>query len=37
MKVVINGLDEGQFVALSNPTESAKKKSASGAMQALPK
>ncbi len=37
MKVVITGLDEGQFVALSNPTEAAKKKSASGAMQALPK
>lgn len=37
MKVVITGLDEGQFVALSNPTEAAKKKGASGAMQALPK
>ncbi|MES1260876.1 MAG: multidrug transporter, partial [Acidobacteriota bacterium] len=37
MRVVISGLDEGQAVALSNPTEIAKKKAAPGAMQSLPK
>jgi len=38
MRVVITGLAEGQIVALSNPTETAKKKGAAGgAMQALPK
>jgi HlyD family secretion protein len=37
MRVVIDGVSEGRFVALSNPTEIAKKKAASGALQALPK
>jgi multidrug efflux pump subunit AcrA (membrane-fusion protein) len=37
MRVVVSGLEEGQSVALSNPTEIAKKKSAPGAMQSLPK
>ena len=38
MRIVVAGLDEGQVVALSNPTETAKKKApAGGAMQALPK
>jgi multidrug efflux pump subunit AcrA (membrane-fusion protein) len=37
MRVVIAGLNEGQLVALSNPTEVTKKKAAGGAMQALPK
>jgi HlyD family secretion protein len=37
-KVVISGLNEGQIVALANPVEMSKKKSASGgAMQSLPK
>ncbi len=38
MRIVVTGLAEGQLVALSNPTELAKKKAAQGgAMQALPK
>jgi HlyD family secretion protein len=37
MRVVVTGVKEGELVALSNPTETAKKKAASGAMQALPK
>jgi HlyD family secretion protein len=37
MRVVLTGLDEGQSVALANPTLSAKKKAGGGAMQSLPK
>jgi hypothetical protein len=37
MRVVVTGVNEGEVVALSNPTEIAKKKAASGALQALPK
>ncbi|HVW86326.1 MAG TPA: efflux RND transporter periplasmic adaptor subunit [Bryobacteraceae bacterium] len=38
MRVVIRGVDEGQLVALANPTEIAKKKAAAGsAMQSLHK
>ena len=38
MRVVIDGVNEGQEVALSNPTEMEKKKSASGgALQSLGK
>jgi multidrug efflux pump subunit AcrA (membrane-fusion protein) len=37
MRVVVTGVNEGEAVALANPTELAKKKAASGALQALPK
>jgi HlyD family secretion protein len=37
MRVVVTGVNEGDLVALSNPTETAKKKAAPGALQALPK
>ena len=37
MRVVVTGVNEGQLVALANPTDIQKKKSAGGAMQALPK
>ena len=37
MRVVVTGVDEGQLVALANPTDLTKKKSAGGALQALPK
>jgi multidrug efflux pump subunit AcrA (membrane-fusion protein) len=37
LRVVLTGVSEGQVVALANPTETAKKKAAGGAMQALPK
>jgi len=37
MRVVVNGLSNGQLVAMANPTELAKKKSAAGALQSLPK
>jgi multidrug efflux pump subunit AcrA (membrane-fusion protein) len=37
MRVVVSGVNEGQLVALANPTDIQKKKSAGGAMQALPK
>ena len=37
MRVVVTGVNEGQLVALANPTEIQKKKAASGAMQALHK
>jgi multidrug efflux pump subunit AcrA (membrane-fusion protein) len=38
MRVVVEGLSEGQEVALSNPTETEKKKAASGsALQSLGK
>jgi HlyD family secretion protein len=37
MRVVVTGVDEGESVALANPTETAKKKAASGALQSLPK
>jgi multidrug resistance efflux pump len=37
MRVVIEGLNEGQSVALANPTDQAKKKGAAGPGAALPK
>jgi HlyD family secretion protein len=37
MRVVVDGLAEGQLVALSNPTVTEKKKAAAGAMQSIPK
>jgi multidrug efflux pump subunit AcrA (membrane-fusion protein) len=37
MRVVVEGLNEGEQVALANPTETAKKKAAAGALQSLPK
>jgi hypothetical protein len=37
MRVVVTGVDEGQLVALANPTDLAKKKTTGGALQALPK
>lgn len=37
LRVVLTGVTEGQVVALANPTETAKKKAAGGAMQSLPK
>jgi hypothetical protein len=37
MRVVVSGVNEGELVALANPTETAKKKAASGAMQSIPK
>jgi multidrug efflux pump subunit AcrA (membrane-fusion protein) len=37
MRVVVNGLGEGQLVAMANPTEIAKKKSSAGALQSIPK
>jgi HlyD family secretion protein len=37
MRVVVSGVNEGELVALANPTETAKKKTASGAMQSIPK
>lgn len=37
MRVVVAGVAEGQLVALANPTETAKKKAAAGAMQSMPK
>lgn len=37
MRVVVTGVNEGQLVALANPTDIQKKKAAGGAMQALPK
>ncbi len=37
MRVVVTGVNEGEQVALANPTETAKKKAASGAMQGIPK
>ncbi len=37
MRVVVTGVNEGERVALANPTELAKKKAASGAMQSIPK
>jgi HlyD family secretion protein len=37
MRVVVTGLAEGQLVAMANPTEIAKKKSAAGALQSIPK
>lgn len=37
MRVVVSGIDEGQFVALANPTEMAKKKAAGGALQSISK
>jgi HlyD family secretion protein len=37
MRVVIGGVKDGELVALSNPTETAKKKAAGGAMQSIPK
>jgi hypothetical protein len=37
LRVVLTGVNEGQVVALANPTETAKKKGAGGAMQSLPK
>jgi multidrug efflux pump subunit AcrA (membrane-fusion protein) len=38
MRVVLTGVNEGQLVALANPTETAKKKTETGsAMQSLPK
>ncbi len=37
MRVVVTGIDQGQLVALANPTELAKKKAAAGALQSLPK
>jgi biotin carboxyl carrier protein len=37
LRVVLTGVNEGQVVALANPTETAKKKAAGGAMQSLPK
>ena len=36
-RVVIEGLSEGQVVALADPTELAKKKASSGAMQSIKK
>ena len=37
MRVVVTGVGEGQLVALANPTETAKKKSAAGALQSIAK
>jgi len=37
MRVVVTGVNEGELVALANPTETAKKKAAAGALQSLPK
>ena len=37
MRVVVTGVDAGQLVAMANPTETAKKKAAGGALQSLPK
>ena len=38
MRVVVTGVNEGQLVALANPTETAKKKAAAGsALQSLHK
>ena len=37
MRVVVNGLSDGQLVAMANPTELARKKSAAGALQSIPK
>jgi multidrug efflux pump subunit AcrA (membrane-fusion protein) len=37
MRVVVTGLTEGQLVAMANPTEIAKKKTAAGALQSIPK
>jgi multidrug efflux pump subunit AcrA (membrane-fusion protein) len=37
MRVVVTGIDQGQLVALANPTELAKKKASAGALQSLPK
>ena len=37
MRVVVTGIEQGQLVALANPTELAKKKASAGALQSLPK
>ena len=37
MRVVVSGVNEGEQVALANPTETAKKKAAAGALQSIPK
>jgi multidrug efflux pump subunit AcrA (membrane-fusion protein) len=37
MRVVVTGVAEGQLVAMANPTEIAKKKTAAGALQSIPK
>jgi HlyD family secretion protein len=37
MRVVVTGVAEGQLVAMANPTELAKKKTAAGALQSIPK
>jgi multidrug efflux pump subunit AcrA (membrane-fusion protein) len=37
MRVVVTGIDQGQLVALANPTELARKKASAGALQSIPK